>query len=1292
MLRCIYIVAEAQLGHTLRRAADLLAEATPALTVSLQGYTIDELLHVPIEQLRADIAQADVLIGSMLNSDAEVTRLQQLLNEHRPPVTLFFTSQPELTQLTRIGSFDALKTMNDRATLMQLVAKLQAAGAPMPPIPHAILAATPRLSQRFGPEVLGDLWTYGRAGSYWLNSSPDNVAQMLLHVATQLPGHGGQWQPQAPEVYPTVALWHPAAEDYFQSYEAYARWYEQYRLAHRGTGPATERGAVVDAEQAGDDSRPRVGVVVFRQYVTGGTFEHYAAAIAALEAEGLDVVCGFGGMDNSALVRDFFEPADIQLLLNLTGFNLVGSMGRPQPDEAVSILKELNIPYLVPFPLLFQTAGQWHADPIGLAPMQSALQVVLPELEGATEPRVFATKGDDDNFAPNARQLSALARRGRRHVDLRTKPVQHKRVALTIFSFPPDKGSVGSAAYLDVFETVYNLLVKLRAQGYTVALPEDVESLQQLVLGGDQALPGSPTVAVADTLPTQRYRELTPSLQRIEANFGPAPGLIDTDSTGLHIKGRAFGNVFVGVQPGFGYEGDPMRLLFAKDASPSHSFAAYYAWLRHVWQADAVVHVGTHGALEFMPGKQVGMTADCYPDALVGDLPHVYFYSMNNPSEATIAKRRSYATMVTYLSPPLREAGLYRTLLALNEALGAYRETAAATAAVAAASAEPLASTTSIDPSPRLDDAFATVRSLAEQTNLDTDVPPPQPGELRDAYIGRLTAYVQTLAERLIPVGLHVAGQPVTDTEAAEFLWAALQHPRPDENMPGLPQWVAAQRGLAWGELEAGDPLRDEVVAAARRAVDELVQEDPDAGSENADADEGQQPAGSVGADAEWQHIAAFARDFLARLRHDGELDALVTGLNGGYIEPAPGGDPARVPAALPTGRNLHALDPQRIPSPAARQQAQPVVERLLERIVDQDGAYPETIACVLWGTDNIKTQGEGVAQALELIGVEPVADSLGRMTRLRLIPLEELGRPRIDVVLSVSGIFRDIFPNVMELLDRAVQLAAAAPEDVEQNYVRKHALAIAEQLDVPFEDAARRVFSNAPGAYGTGVNNVVEASTWETDGDLADVFIERKAYAFGTDGAVHSPELLEACLQTCSATFQNLDSTEIGLSDVDHYFEYLGGLAVATKSVRGATPAAFVADTLSPDMAVRSLEETLRLETRTRLLNPRWYEGMLAHGYQGVHEIATRLDNTFGWSATANAVDEWIYTAAADTFVLDDALRERMTEYNPRAVQRMAERLAEAHERGFWQGDEERLTKLRQVVMQTEDLLEGVV
>ncbi|HYG59986.1 MAG TPA: cobaltochelatase subunit CobN, partial [Symbiobacteriaceae bacterium] len=402
-------------------------------------------------------------------------------------------------------------------------------------------------------------------------------------------------------------------------------------------------------------------------------------------------------------------------------------------------------------------------------------------------------------------------------------------------------------------------------------------------------------------------------------------------------------------------------------------------------------------------------------------------------------------------------------------------------------------------------------------------------------------------------------------------------------------------------------------------------------------------------------------------------------------VPPAPGGDPARNPEVLPSGRNIHALNPWSVPSPAAVKTGRMLAERLLERM----GRIPESVAMVLWGTDNIKTQGEGVAQALWLLGAVPEPDSLGRMSRVRLVDLAELGRPRIDVVATCSGIFRDLFPSVMQLLDQAVIAAATADEPLEQNFVRKRALAMAEQLRVPLATAARRVFAARPGQYGTGVNHVVQEGAWEQAGDLGKVYLERMGFTYGRgDEAAREGEVLRAALATTDTAVQHMDSVELGLADIDHYFEHLGGISAAVESLRGARPETYVFDTAAAGGKARPLAEALRLESRTRLLNPRWVEGMLQHGYQGVHEIAQRLDHTYGWQATARAVDGWVFTGAAHML---QEQADRLKALNPQALLRMAGRLLEAHERGLWQGSEQDVSSLREMRDGVEAMMEGI-
>ena len=428
-----------------------------------------------------------------------------------------------------------------------------------------------------------------------------------------------------------------------------------------------------------------------------------------------------------------------------------------------------------------------------------------------------------------------------------------------------------------------------------------------------------------------------------------------------------------------------------------------------------------------------------------------------------------------------------------------------------------------------------------------------------------------------------------------------------------------------------------------------------------------------------------------AALERPAEADAIVRVLAGRYLAPSSGGDIIRNPAAVPTGRNLHGLNPALVPNSHAMRQARRTVELLLERALADGGAYPESIGLVLWGTDNLKTDGEAIGQVLELLGIEPLVDDLGRVHDVRLRPLEELGRPRIDVVVTASGIFRDIFANQLELLDRAFGLAAAADEPSDHNFVRKHTLATAAELELSASEAAQRIFSNAPGAYGSNVNFAIENRAWREEADLGRMFLSRKAFAYGRgrDGA-SAEQLLERALATVELTFQNVDSLEFGITDIDHYAEYLGGMTKAVECVRGSRPAAYLGDFVMPEGKVRSVSEMVALETRTKTLNPRWFEGMLAHGYEGAREVESHVTNTFGWSATCRAVPGWVYDSIAGTYVLDEAMLARLREANPHAAAGVAGRLIEASSRGYWQPGEDVLATLRERFLDLEAAAEG--
>jgi len=1111
-----------------------------------------------------------------------------------------------------------------------------------------------------------------------------------------------------PVLLPDKAIWHPVAPDFvFETNEKYFEWYNKEFCPDAGIDPETA---------------PTVGIILQKSHINTKDDTHYVSLISELESRGARVVSIYsGGLDFSGPVEDYFYDkngkAIVDTVINLTGFALVGGPASQDHKKAAKVLKKLNRPYMCAVPLVFQSFEEWQSSELGLHPIQVALQVSLPEIDGAIEPIIYAGReGATGRSVPLADRVNLLADRALKWSNLRNKPNVDKKIAVTIFSFPPDKGNVGTAAYLDVFDSIGAVLKKLQSEGYDIGdAPFEKTAIMESVLNDPEAKISSPELNVAYRMSTDEYYELTPYAEDLEENWGPAPGNLNSDGQNLVVYGKQFGNVFIGVQPSFGYEGDPMRLLFAKSASPHHGFAAYYTYLEKIFKADAVLHFGTHGSLEFMPGKQVGMSGTCYPDRLINSLPSAYLYAANNPSEATIAKRRSYSATVSYLTPPAENAGLYKGLKELKELISSYqslRENEGRGPAI-----------------------VNSIVSTAYTCNLDKDVKLPNletydakadTFENRDDIVGKVYAQIMQIESRLLPCGLHTVGVPPTAEEAIATLVNIAQLDRPEDKIEGLPRVIAASVGRDINEVYRGNnkgvladvELNTQITEASRAAVRALVQQSTDSDGRIKEVntmfdDMGSFFGGLMGKKkSPWTKaiidagfpkveeerltgVIKYLEFCLKQVVANNELGGIMELLNGEFLMPAPGGDPIRNPDVLPTGRNMHALDPSSIPTQAAVEVSQDVVRKLLEKLSDDnDGAYPESIAFTLWGTDNIKTYGESLAQVLALVGVKPVADSLGRVNKVELIPLEELGRPRIDVVVSCSGVFRDLFINQMNLMDRGIKMAAEADEPLDQNFVRKHALEQAEELGVSLRDAACRVFSNSAGSYSANVGLAIENGGWEDESQLQEQFLTRKGFAFNADkpGMMEQQaELFKSSLKRVDVTFQNLDSSEISITDVSHYYDSDPTKVVQSLRDDKKKPMSFMADTTTANAQVRSLSETVRLDARTKLLNPKFYEGMLSTGYEGVREIQKRLRNTMGWSATAGEVDNFVFEDANSVFIEDAEMQQRLLDTNPNAFRDMVTTFLEANGRGYWETSEENIERLQELYAEVEDRIEGV-
>ena len=1304
LIKVVYVVLEPQYQSALSAAVRSINQNNPNLAIEISGYLLEELRSPEnYEALKQDVSEANIFIASLIFIEELAEKVVAAVEPHRDRLdaAVVFPSMPQVMRLNKLGSFSMAQLGQSKSAIAQFMRKRkEQSGSSFQDAMLKLLNTLPKVLKYLPIDKAQDARNFMLSFQYWLGGSAENLENFLLMLVdkyTSVEKNSLSVQYRDPVTYPDLGIWHPLAPQMFEDLKEYWNWHNSR--------------PDISADLK-DPLAPTVGLVLQRTHLVTGDDAHYVAMVQELEVMGARVIPVFAsGLDFSKPVDAFFydplakdSKTIVDVVISLTGFALVGGPARQDHPKAIDSLKRLNRPYMVALPLVFQTTEEWQDSDLGLHPIQVALQIAIPELDGAIEPIIVSGRdGATGKAIALQDRIEAIAQRSMKWANLRRKPKIHKKVAITVFSFPPDKGNVGTAAYLDVFGSIFEALKALQHNGYDVQdVPESAEALMLAVIHDAQAQYNSPELNIAYRMSVPEYESLTPYHKRLEDSWGEAPGHLNTDGQNLLIFGKHFGNVFIGIQPTFGYEGDPMRLLFSRSASPHHGFAAYYTYLEHVWQADAVLHFGTHGSLEFMPGKQMGMSGECYPDSLIGMIPNLYYYAANNPSEATIAKRRSYAETISYLTPPAENAGLYKGLKELSELIASYQ---------------------TLKEGGRATPIVNAIIEKCRQVNLDKDIVLPDAGtELaasdRDALVGKVYIRLMEIESRLLPCGLHVIGKPPTAEEAIATLVNIAALDRAEENIQSLQRIIASSLGRDIDELYkssdrgvlADVQLLFDINQACRTSVAAMVQEQIDADGRVSKVTklnffnigkkepwiEALHNAGYDKVDAELiKPLFEYLEFCLKQITADNELGALIKALEGEYVLPGPGGDPIRNPDVLPTGKNIHALDPQSIPTTAAVQSAQIVVDRLLNRQrQENNGQYPETIAFVLWGTDNIKTYGESLAQVMLLVGVRPVADALGRVNKLEMISLEELGRPRVDVVVNCSGVFRDLFINQMNMLDRAIKMAAEADEPLEMNFVRKHALKQAEEMNVNLRQAATRVFSNASGSYAANVNLAVENSTWETESELQDMYLARKSFAFNSDNPGmmdQSRQIFESALKTVDVTFQNLDSSEISLTDVSHYFDSDATKVVSKLRNDGKAPASFIADTTTANAQVRTLSETVRLDARTKLLNPKWYEGMLSHGYEGVRELSKRLVNTMGWSATAGAVDNWIYEDTNTTFIQDEEMRKRLLNLNPHSFRKVVSTLLEVNGRGYWETSEENLDLLRELYQEVEDRIEGV-
>lgn len=1042
---------------------------------------------------------------------------------------------------------------------------------------------------------------------------------------------------------------------------------------------------------------PTVAVIYYRaQHLAGNTayvdalcsaLEHagarplplYCASLRTAEPELLDKLCSADALIVTVLAAGGTKPA-------------TASAGGDDEAWDIGALAELDVPILQGL-CLTSGRAQWEENHDGLSPLDVATQVAVPEFDGRVITVPFSFKEFDEDglstYVPDTERAARVAGIAARHARLRHVPASAKRLAVVLSAYPTKHARIGNAVGLDTPASAIRLLTELRAAGYDLGAPGEVPGLEEgdgdalihaLIAAGGQdpewlsaeQLEGNPVrigaadyTAWFDTLPEELRSAVVDS-------WGPPPGEVYVDRSSdpngaIVIAALQFGNVVLLVQPPRGFGENPVAIYHDPDLPPSHHYLAAYRWLAAPdgFAADAMVHLGKHGNLEWLPGKTLGMSAACGPDAALGELPLIYPFLVNDPGEGTQAKRRAHATLVDHLIPPMARAESYGDITRLEQLLDEH------------------ANISALDPA-KLPAIRQQIWTLMRAAKMDHDLGlSERPDEdVFDDMLLHVDGWLCEIKDVQIRDGLHVLGQaPEGETELdlvlamlrARQLWGG------EQSVPGLRE--------ALGLDESGSEARERVDAVEERArglLSVLQQSGWDA-----------EAVDSISGDATVRQILRFAAtEVVPRLRQTGrEIDCVLHALNGGFIPAGPSGSPLRgLINVLPTGRNFYSVDPKGVPSRLAWETGQAMADSLVQRYLADHGEYPKSVGLSVWGTSAMRTSGDDIAEVLALLGVRPVWDEQSRrVTTFEVIELSELGRPRIDVTVRISGFFRDAFPHVLGLLDDAVQMVAGLDESAEDNYVRAHAKAdLAEHGDQ--RRATTRIFGSQPGTYGAGLLQLIDSKSWRTDDDLAQVYTTWGGYAYGRglDGAPAGDDMRTAYRRIAVAA-KNTDTREHDIADSDDYFQFHGGMVATVRALTGSNPEAYIGDSTRPEaVRTRTLSEETSRVFRARVVNPRWLEAMRRHGYKGAFEMAATVDYLFGYDATTDVVADWMYEKLADSYVFDEVNRKFMEQSNPWALHGIAERLLEAAERKLWaEPESDTLDQLRQVYLETEGELE---
>lgn len=1200
-----------------------------------------------LKNMMADIQDADMAIIDLMGApDKNVKATYDSLENSKGQVVIIGRQGKEYLKLGSLTSKD-----------MSMKKKKGENKKPDVKAMNKMIGMAEKMGKMMPVGKLNHMKNYIYIGRYWNNAGFEDMKNLLYLILRDYGSCKEIPKPLEPVKREDISICHPETMEFFSSYKDYV---EKYGF---------------------NEERPTIALIFYGHSYPSKTSNCVGEIASRIKKFANVVPIAFSSVLNadSNKIRNMLENAcgkKVDLILNFMSFRLgAGPMGG-DAKKAIDTLEKIEAPMFHPFFMTKKTAEEWRESAQGINSSEFLISVMLPELDGAIETYpVGAMKcnGINDEFNIELNELSIIEERVEKLIGkikgwlkLREKPNKYKKVAIVCYNYPPGEDNLFGGAFLDTFKSIEKILKVLKNEGYDTKNLNSEELMNRFC--GKIVNSGRWTSEEnIDNMIKYNCEKYKKHIK--ERNFysdmikqwGEVPGNVMSVDNNFLIPGIVNNNVFIGLQPSRGIHENTDKVYHDKSMLPHHQYIGFYKWIKEEFKADVVIHVGTHGTIEFLKGKECGMSGECFPDMLLYDIPHLYLYFIGNPAESVIAKRRSHAVMVSYSPPAFMEGELYEEYLWLQKSIEEYHECER------------------LDPK-RCSEVLDNIEEKAKEMNMNFQ-------DLQD-----LERELYRMNRSLVPKGLHVFGEGYSEEEAFKYIKFILRYDRGD--IKCIRRIVCENKGLNYDKIVEDNAT--EILASLDNEVQWIMDNFKRHGDLSFINSSKKNYKKSFIEDME--RSIEYGKKFSLNIMENLEMRGLVKALQGKYLKASLSGDIIRNPSILPSGYNLYQFDPTLVPTETAYKRGANIAKNTIELYYKENGKYPSSTAVILWGLETSRTGGETIGQILYYLGVKLVKTGSSFESAYEIIPTQQLGRPRIDVVINMCGFFRDMFPNLLKDLNCIFADIYNLDETFEQNYFKKNSQVIYEELikNGTSEETARelsicRIFGPKEAEYGTGVTKLLETKAWEEEEDIGKNFIDSLKYVYSNNFRGKEIDgLYMSNLRTVDVVSQVRSNHEYEVTDLDHYYEFFGGLSKSVEMAKGKKPAMYISDTTGERLETETVDKSINRGIRTRVLNPKWIDGMLEHKYHGVQKIAERFENILGLAATTNSVEQWIFDDLHKRYIEDEKLRERLKENNSYAYMSIVEWMLEYNKRGYWQASKEQLEELKNVYLNIEGDIES--